>query len=70
MVKFEGSPPKCPKSMIVADPTLNLGYLRTEERGGDLPPLAFDPGSKLDVALDRLLQGIRRSRGSGEGGAK
>jgi hypothetical protein len=58
-----------PKSKSVADPKVNLGDLRTGKKIG-LPPKAYVPDPKLESALDRLLEGIRQSRGSGDGGAK
>jgi hypothetical protein len=32
-------------------------------RGVGLPPKAFEPDPNLEAALERLLQGIRQSRG-------
>jgi hypothetical protein len=49
--------PKCKSEAV---PTVNLGDLRKES---GLPPKAFDPNPKLEAALERLLQGIRQSRG-------
>jgi hypothetical protein len=51
-----------PKNNSVANPLVNLGELRTREKSG-LPPKAFEPNPALETALDRLLQGIRQSRG-------
>jgi hypothetical protein len=50
--------PKCKSEAV---PTVNLGDL-TKESG--LPPQAFEPNPALESALERLLQGIRQSRGS------
>jgi hypothetical protein len=49
--------PKCKSEAVLP---VNLGDLRKEN---GLPPKAFDPNPKLEAALDRLLQGIRQSRG-------
>lgn len=51
---------KGPKSMNPSERLVNLGPL-VKECG--LPPKAFDPDPKLEAALDKLLQGIRQSRG-------
>jgi hypothetical protein len=56
----EARPLKGPKSKSEADRTVNLGPL---VKSG-IPPKAFEPNANLEAALDRLLQGIRRSRGS------
>jgi len=66
-VKFEASPLKGPKSRNPSERTVLMGPLAKE---CGLPPTALEPNPKLEAALDRLLQGIRQSRGSGEGGAK
>jgi hypothetical protein len=50
---------KGPKSKSEADRTVNLGPL---VKSG-IPPSALDSDPKLEAALDRLLQGIRQSRG-------
>ncbi|WP_457094518.1 hypothetical protein [Microvirga sp. P5_D2] len=58
---------KGPKSKSEAERSVNLGPL---VKSG-LPPVAFEPNSKLESALGRLLEGIRHSRGaSGNGTAK
>jgi hypothetical protein len=49
--------PKCKSEAV---PTVNLGELRKES---GLPPKPFEPNPALESALDRLLQGIRQSRG-------
>jgi len=54
------SPLKGPKSKSEAVRTVNLGPL-VKECG--LPPTALEPNPRLEAALDRLLQGIRQSRG-------
>jgi biotin operon repressor len=56
--------PKCKSEAVLP---VNLGDLRKES---GLPPKAFEPNPKLEAALDHLLQGIRQSRGSGEGSAR
>jgi hypothetical protein len=64
VVNFETVPPKCPKShRSEAIPQVYLGHQpRTGEKSG-LPPKASEPNPQLEAALDRLLQGIRQSRG-------
>jgi hypothetical protein len=49
--------PKCKSEAVLS---VNLGDLRKKS---GLPPKPFDPDPKLEAALDRLLQGIRQSRG-------
>jgi hypothetical protein len=62
----EASPLKGPKSKSEAEKTVIMGPI---VKSG-LPPQAFEPNPKLESALDRLLQGIRQSRGgSGNGSA-
>jgi hypothetical protein len=56
----EARPPKWPKSKSEADRFVNLGHL-VKENG--LPPQTLEPNPQLEAALDRLLQGIRQSRG-------
>jgi biotin operon repressor len=56
--------PKCKSEAV---PMVNLGEL---SKGSGLPPKAFEPNPALESALDKLLQGIRQSRGSGNGSAK
>ena len=51
---------KGPKSRNPSERLVNLGPL-VKESG--LPPKAFEPNPQLEAALDRLLQGIRQSRG-------
>ncbi len=51
---------KWPKSRSEADKTVIMGHL-VKESG--LPPKTFEPNPALESALDRLLQGIRQSRG-------
>jgi hypothetical protein len=50
--------PKCKSEAVL---TVNLGDL-SKENG--IPPLASESDPRLEAALDRLLQGIRQSRGS------
>jgi hypothetical protein len=57
----EARPPKWPKSKSEADRSVNLGHLVKES---SLPPQALEPNPQLEAALDRLLQGIRQSRGA------
>jgi hypothetical protein len=51
---------KGPKSRKPSERLMNLGPL-VKESG--LPSTAFEPNPELEAALDRLLQGIRQSRG-------
>ena len=60
MASAEARPPKWPKSKSEADRFVNLGHLVKES---SLPPQASEPNPRLEAALDRLLQGIRQSRG-------
>jgi len=53
------APLKGPKSRNPSERLVNLGPL---VKSG-LPPEAFEPNPALESALDRLLQGIRQSRG-------
>lgn len=55
-VRFTNSP-KCKSE---ADRTVIMGDL---VKGSSLPPEASEPNPKLEAALDKLLQGIRQSRG-------
>jgi hypothetical protein len=58
---------KSPKGTSEADRSVIMGEIR--ESG--IPPQAFEPNPKLEAALNRLLQGIRQSRGgSGDGSAR
>jgi hypothetical protein len=59
-VNFRGSPLKGPKATGVSESSVPLGPL-VKESG--LPPQTFEPNPQLEAALDRLLQGIRQSRG-------
>jgi hypothetical protein len=59
---------KWPKSTSEAESSMLMGHL-VKESG--LPPKASEPNPALEAALDRLLQGIRQSRGGcGKGGAR
>ncbi len=53
-------PPNSPKGKSEADRLVIMGEV-VKESG--IPPLAFEPNPKLDAALGRLLEGIRRGRG-------
>jgi hypothetical protein len=57
---FEASMLKGPKSKSEADRSVIMGPL-VKESG--IPPKAFEPEPQLEAALERLLQGIRQSRG-------
>ena len=59
-VTFRASPPKGPKNKSEADRSVNLGPL---VKKSGIPPQASEPNPNLEAALDRLLQGIRQSRG-------
>ncbi len=52
-------PLKSPKSKSEAESSVLMG----EVRKSGLPPSASESNPKLEAALDRLLQGIRQSRG-------
>jgi hypothetical protein len=52
--------PKSPKATGVSESTVLMGEV---EKKSGLPPSAFEPNPGLEAALDRLLQGIRQSRG-------
>jgi hypothetical protein len=54
-------PPKSPKSKSEAESPVLMGEVR---QPSGLPPVASKPNPRLEAALDRLLQGIRQSRGS------
>ncbi len=56
----EARPLKGPKSTSEAESSMHLGPL---VKSG-IPPKASEPNPRLEAALDRLLQGIRQSRGS------
>jgi hypothetical protein len=57
---FRGSPLKGPKATGVAESSVLMGPL-VKENG--LLPQTLEPNPRLEAALDRLLQGIRQSRG-------
>jgi hypothetical protein len=59
MVAAEAWPLKSPKSKSEADKPMIMGEIRK----CGLPPEALEPHPGLEAALDRLLQGIRQSRG-------
>ncbi len=52
-----------PKNKSVAVPSMILGELVKADRESGIPPLASESDPRLEAALDRLLQGIRQSRG-------
>ncbi len=54
------SPLKSPKSKSEAESSMIMGEVR---KGTGIPPTASEPNLKLESALNRLLQGIRHSRG-------
>lgn len=54
------SPLKSPKATGVLESPVPMGEIKRES---SLPPQASEPNPKLEAALDRLLQGIRQSRG-------
>jgi hypothetical protein len=56
----ETHPLKGPKSTSEAESSVLMGPL---VKKSGLPPKAFEPNPALESALDRLLQGIRQSRG-------
>lgn len=61
-------PLKSPKSKSEAESYMLMGEVK---RPHGLPPQALEPNPRLEAALDRLLQGIRQSRGgSGNASAK
>jgi hypothetical protein len=47
----------------IQSPSGNVLYLGEKEKKSGIPPKAFEPNTNLEAALDRLLQGIRLSRG-------
>jgi hypothetical protein len=57
---------KGPKNRNPSERTVLMGPV-VKENG--LPPQASEPNPRLEAALDRLLQGIRQRRGSGEDSA-
>lgn len=60
LARPEAQATNSPKSNSEADRTVIMGDLGKES---GLPPLALEPNLALEAALDRLLQGIRQSRG-------
>ncbi len=60
MANFRASPLNSPKATGVLESPVPMGEIRKES---GLPPKAFEPNPALESALDRLLQGIRQSRG-------
>jgi hypothetical protein len=56
----EASPLNGPKSKGEPERSMLMGPL---VKKSGLPPKAFEPDPRLEAALDRLLQGIRQSRG-------
>jgi hypothetical protein len=59
-VNFQASPPNSPKATGVSESPVLMGEVRKES---GFPPQASEPNLRLEAALDRLLQGIRQSRG-------
>jgi hypothetical protein len=59
-VNFCASSLKSPKATGVSESTVPMGEVRKKS---GLPPKTIDPNPKLEAALDKLLQGIRQSRG-------
>jgi hypothetical protein len=57
---FRASPLNSPKAIGVSESTVPMGEIRKES---GIPPKALEPDPRLEAALDRLLQGIRQSRG-------
>jgi hypothetical protein len=57
---LEARPLKGPKSMNPSERSVLMGPL---VKKSGLPPKTFEPNPRLEAALDRLLQGIRQSRG-------
>jgi hypothetical protein len=55
-----GLSPKSPKSKSEAESSVLMGEVGKES---GLPPQVSEPNPRLEAALDRLLQGIRQSRG-------
>ena len=51
---------KCPKGSEALKMTVPMGH---QMKKCGLPPVALESNPKLEAALDRLLQGIRQSRG-------
>jgi hypothetical protein len=65
-VDFRASPLNSPKATGVSESTVPLGEIR---KASGLPPQASELNPALEAALDRLLQGIRQSRGGGGEGS-
>jgi hypothetical protein len=59
-IDSRGLPLKGPKATGVSESSVPLGPL---VKDSGLPPQALEPNPRLEAALDRLLQGIRQSRG-------
>jgi hypothetical protein len=60
--------PNSPKNRNPSGSVMNLGEINlipNQKKVSGIPPLAFERNERLESALDRLLQGIRLSRGSG-----
>jgi len=57
---FRAAPLNSPKATGVSESTVPMGEIRKES---SLPPQVSEPNPRLEAALDRLLQGIRQSRG-------
>ncbi len=57
---FRGSPPKSPKATGVSESPVLMGEIRKKV---GTPPQTSESNPQLEAALDRLLQGIRLSRG-------
>jgi hypothetical protein len=55
-----GQFPYLPKSKNPLERAVIMG----EVRKSGIPPKAFERNPKLEAALDRMLQGIRQSRGA------
>jgi hypothetical protein len=53
------SPLNSPKATGVSESMVPMG----EVRKSGLPPQASEPNPRLEAALEKLLQGIRQSRG-------
>lgn len=58
---FSAAQTKLPQIQSPSGSVLHLGE---KEKESGIPPKAFEPNPNLEAALDRLLQGIRQSRGS------
>jgi hypothetical protein len=60
-VNFRASPLKSPKATGVSESPVPMGEIRKDN---GIPPMTSEPNPRLEAALDRLLQGIRQSRGA------